>query len=202
MRVELVVATPDADLLVVNAALSYTQNRIVESVERGYYVTEKGLVFGPKGPLQIKCYGKQRYPTYSTNWDNKVWGIPVHKLAAYCFYGDRSFAKGVVVRQLNADVLDVSRNNIVLGSYSDNEMDKPEELRKAAATTARRAQGYAAKNRKLTDTQAEQVKEFYKNLHGKKAPNGTVRALGERLGVSRTVLCKIKNEEYYASSTY
>lgn len=185
-----------------NAALTFTQNRIIESVERGYLVTEDGQVLGPKGKLSIGRYGKQRYPTYTTNWEGRVYGMPVHKLAAYCFYGEESFREGVVVRHLNADVLDLSKSNIALGSYSDNERDKPSHIRKRSAIAARKAQGYAAKNRKLTEEQAQTVREFYRELGGKKAPQGAVRELGERLGVSRTVLCKIKNEEYYASPTY
>ena len=191
-----------SDLSVVNVSAAFTQNRIIESVERGYFVTEDGQVFGPKGKLSIRQHGKQRYPTYTTNWGERVYGVPVHKLAAYCFYGEESFREGVVVRHLNSDVLDLSKSNIALGSYSDNERDKPSHIRKRSAIAARKAQGYAAKNRKLTEEQAHTVREFYRELGGKKAPQGAVRALSERLGVSRTVLCKIKNKEYYASPTY
>lgn len=190
------------DLTVVNAALTFTQNRIIESVERGYFVTEDGQVFGPKGKLSVRQHGKQRYPTYTTNWGGRVHGIPVHKLAAYCFYGEESFREGVIVRHLNSDVLDLSKSNIVLGSYSDNERDKPSYIRKRSAIAARKAQGYAAKNRKLTEEQVHTIREFYRELGGKKAPQGAVRELSERLGVSRTVLCKIKNKEYYASPAY
>lgn len=190
------------DLSVVNAARTFTQNRIVEAVQRGYYVTEDGKLFGPKGQLRCRRYGKQTYPTFSTNWGGRVYGIPAHKLAAYCFYGKDAFEPGVVVRHLNADVLDISRENITLGSYSDNERDKPAQVRRRSAIAGRRSQGYRAVNRKLTEDQADEVREFYNNLGGRKAPQGAVKELGEKLGVSRTVLNKIKKGAYYASATY
>ena len=182
--------------------LTFLQNRIVEATQRGYYVTEDGKLFGPKGQLKCRCYGKQAYPTFSTNWGGRVYGIPAHKLAAYCFYGKDSFEPGVVVRHLNADVLDISRRNIALGSYSDNEMDKPAQVRSRSAAAGRRSQGYRAVNRKLTEDQVDEVMKFYNNLGGRKAPQGSVKELGEKLGVSRTVLNKIKRGMYYASSTY
>lgn len=181
-----------------NAARTKTQERILEAVGRGYYVNPDGAAYGPKGRLSIKRRGRQRYPTISTNWGGTVFGIPAHHLAAYCFYGDSSFDTAVVIRHLNGNTEDLSLDNIVLGTHSQNNLDKSPEVRKSAAQKARMAQGIAAKNRKLTSEQVEEVKVFYDKLSGKKAPSGAVMALGKRLGVSRTVLIKIKNGEYYA----
>lgn len=179
-----------------NEPRTKTHKRILEAIERGYFATECGKILGPKGVLSIKKSGKQRYPTFSTNW-NGVFGIPAHMFAAYVFYGDESFKKGIVVRHLNADTEDIRKENLALGTYSENENDKPNEVRSNSARAARAAQGYRSLNAKLSDEQVLEVLEFYKNLEGKKAPNGSVRALCEKLGVCNTVLYNIKKGASY-----
>ncbi len=174
-----------------------TQVRILEAVERGYTISECGSLYGIKGILKIKLCGKQRYPTFSTNWGGFVFGVPVHLFAAYVFYGEKAFEKGVVVRHLNANTLDCSKENIVLGTPSENELDKPSYIRKRSATIARASQGKRPINAKLTDSEVAEIREFYNELAGTKAPNGVVKDLCIKYGVSRTVLCKIKNGEYY-----
>lgn len=186
------------DLSVVDAALlSKVSRRCLESLSRGYYVTEEGEVFGPKGKLSLNSKNQNGYPTYSTNWDGEVFGVPMHKLAALCFYGSKIFDNGVHVRHLDGNKFNLSKLNIVLGTASENELDKPEDQRIATAKIARAAQGFTPTNAKLTPDQVIEVREFYKALGGKKAGNGVVKALCEKLGVCRTVLCKIKNGEYY-----
>lgn len=178
--------------------MNITQQRVIESIARGYYVTEEGEVFGPKGKLSVKLYGAQRYPTYSTNWGGRVYGVPVHMLAAYCFYGIKAFNPDLVIRHLDGNTLNLSKRNIVLGTHSENNLDKPASVRRAAAVKARAAQGRAAKNRKLTDEQVALVKSMYKKYEGRKPPNGIVTNLAKELGVTRQTLHKIKTGEYYA----
>lgn len=199
IKVELV-DSMGSDLNVVNAARTKTHERILEAVERGYTVNEQGEFFGPKGKLTIKKSGKQRYPTFSTNWGGFVFGIPAHIFAAYVFYGDDAFQEGIVVRHLNADTEDLSKNNIVLGTHSENNLDKPSEARSRAAKKARAAQGKTPTNAKLTQDQVQEVIDFYEGLEGKKAGNGLVAALANKLGVSRTVLQNIKNGESYVTN--
>jgi len=188
------------DLAVVQAALlSKVSRRCLESLSRGYYVTDEGEVFGPKGKLSLNSKNQNGYPMYSTNWEGEVFGVPMHKLAAVCFYGAKVFEEGVHVRHLDGDKFNLSKTNIVLGTASENELDKPEEQRSATAKIARAAQGFTPTNAKLTPEQVLEVRDFYKSLDGKKAGNGVVKALCEKLGVSRTVLCNIKNGEYYTN---
>lgn len=177
--------------------LNKTQKRMVEAFERGYRITEDGILHGMKGVINYKLYGNQRYPTFSTNWGGFVYALPVHLFAAYVFYGVSAFEKGVVVRHLNANTLDCSKVNLVLGTPSENENDKPKHVRSRSARIARAAQGKRPLNAKLTDDQVSEIREFYKGLDGNKAPNGSVKKLCLLYGVSRTVLCKIKNGEYY-----
>ena len=178
--------------------MNKTQKRIVEAKERGYTVTDCGKLMGLRdNVIKASISGKQRYPTFSTNWGGIVYGIPIHQFAAYIFFGERAFDDSLVVRHLNADRLDFSKSNIALGTYSENENDKPKEVRVRSAKAARAAQGYRPMNAKLTDDQVAIVRSFYNDLKGNKAPNGSVIKLSEELGVSKTVIHKIKTGEYY-----
>lgn len=177
--------------------LNKTQIRIIEAVDRGYHVSDNGVLFGVKGKLSVKLFGEQRYPTFSTNWGGFVYGIPVHLFAAYFFFGSTAFEKGIVVRHLDSDTLNFSKTNLKLGTHSENQLDKPKYVRVNAAKIARASQGKRPLNAKLTDDQVVEILRFYKELDGKKAPNGSVISLCKKYVVSRTVLCKIKNGEYY-----
>jgi hypothetical protein len=177
--------------------MTKTKQRIVEAYQRGYRVTPDGKIFGPKGELKVSKSPKQRYPTFGTNWGGCVYGIPVHQFAAYCFYGDDYLLSGKVVRHLDANTLNFSQANIALGTGSDNEHDKPASVRQNSARLARAAQGFTPINAKLNENQVREVRQIYAEASGKKLPNGACQALVSRLGVSRTVLHKIKNGEYY-----
>jgi hypothetical protein len=174
---------------------------MIEAKERGYFVTDAGELYGPKGKMVVKLYGKQRYPTFTTNWGGCVFGIPVHQFAAFCFYGESyvNKDKNIVVRHLNGDTLDFSKNNILLGSYSDNERDKPEEVRRAAAKAARKSQGIIPSNSKLTREDVEYIRMVYLELNGRKAPNGFTQSLCNKFGVSKTVIHRIVKGVSYAS---
>lgn len=132
--------------------------------EKGARVTEEGKLIGVSGKeLGVKRRGSQRYPTFSFKCGNEftksgVYGIPVHKLAAYCFYGESMFREGVVVRHLDADVLNVSRENIVLGTSSDNERDKCPKDRSRVARIARAAQGKRPSNARFSDDDVRSIR--------------------------------------------
>lgn len=127
--------------------LNTTDQRIVEAVERGYYMTKDGQLFSKRGAVKIALHGSQRYPTFTTNWGGKVYGLPIHKFAAYFFYGEKAFDKNYVVRHLNGDTCDLRKSNIVLGTHSENNLDKPPEIRKAAAIKARASQLWSGFNK-------------------------------------------------------
>jgi len=178
--------------------MTKTQQRIVEAVARGYRVEGNQLI-GPKGPLKIGCHGKQRYPTFSTNWGGMVYGIPIHQFAAYQFYGEAAFVENIQVRHRNGDTLDFSKDNILLGSSSQNQMDKCPLSRKQAAQKARAAQGITPRNAKLSLAQVQEIKAAYASLNGKRAPRGFTKQLTEQYGVSRTVINKVVRGLYYVS---
>ena len=176
-----------------------TQLRILEAVERGYTVTDDGKLLSKNKELKYSLSSKQRYPTFSTNWGGRVFGIPIHLFAAYIFYGNLAFEKGVVVRHLNGNTLDFSKGNLVLGTHSENNLDKPKHIRIAAAKKARASQGVTPVNAKLTIEQVKEIREIYLHRKGKKFPNGFVKSLCDKYSVSRTVISKIVRGKHYAS---
>lgn len=181
---------------------TFTFTRMVEAYTRGYRVTDCGKLLGPlslrNGPLSIKCYGKQRYPTFSTNWGGRVFGVPVHQFAAFCFYGQEILNPSLVVRHKNGNTLDVSKENIILGTHSENAMDKDPLVRKAAAVKARAAQPKRAVNAKLTGEQVKYIREYLDVYKGKKSPNGYLSALVAKMSVSNATLWKIRKGDIYS----
>lgn len=133
--------------------------------ERGYRVSDDGILISPHGGILKVAKGeKKRYPTFSlTKVPNLatsgVFGITVHTFAAYCFYGEVVFEKSVVIRHLNSDTEDVSKSNIVLGTHSQNNLDKPRHKRIAAAQKARKSQGRRPKNALFADKDVLMIRE-------------------------------------------
>ena len=67
----------------------------------------------------------------------------------------------MVVRHLDGNVLNLSKENIQLGSHSQNNMDKAPEVRKAAAIKARAAQGKRPTNAKLNSEEVREIRSRY-----------------------------------------
>ncbi|OZB98152.1 HNH endonuclease [Paenibacillus sp. XY044] len=141
--------------------LTDSQKRIVEAYNRGYRVTPEGVFLNRHGvALSIELKSKQRYPSRQISINGKKKNYYIHRLAAYCFYGDEVFKEYIQVRHLNGNVLDISKSNLALGTCSENHHDKSPEVRKCSATKA----SHSRKNvtmrtlRKLTDEQALNVK--------------------------------------------
>lgn len=170
---------------------------ILEVYNKGYRVTDEGKLCGPKKVRELKLYGKQIYPSFTVTIDSKVCNLSVHKFAAYCFYGSKVFEPGIHVRHLNGDVLDISKQNIQLGTPSQNNLDKPVKVRIAAAKKARAAQPFTPLNAKLTEEQVQEIKKIYHTQKNKKFKNGVVEELKRKYGVSKTVIANIGNGTQY-----
>jgi hypothetical protein len=119
-----------------------------EAFRRGYRVTDDGKVIGSYGrELKLMYYPDKpkTYPRFSMNtkampeipWD--TYAIPAHWLAAYCFYGEKLFTTGLCIRHINGNKLDLSKDNIKLGTNKENEQDKDPAERKRVASIAGKA---------------------------------------------------------------
>ncbi len=106
----------------INAAIRY-------AADRGYTVDQCGNVYGPAN-AQLKLLQKRHtrmiYLSFSVG-DTKV---KVHRFVAYLKYGRRALRKGVHVRHRDGDNFNNSWDNVLIGTQSQNELDKPIELRR------------------------------------------------------------------------
>ena len=187
------------DLTIVNAARTKTHLVILEAYRRGYRVTEAGEIVSPYGgTLKLSTGKSQRYPTITiANYMGSNFGLPAHMFAAFCFHKERSFDPSLVVRHKNANKLDISRDNILLGTHSENELDKPAVVRSRSARLARAAQEKTPINAKLSVDQVLKIRKIYADAGGRKLPSGVATAMTKEFNVSRTVLIKVKNRQYY-----
>jgi len=133
--------------------MNQTTVTIIEAYERGYRVSECGeYLYTIKNKLTQKFF-RQGYPMFSYRLNGKVVNAPWHRLQAYHKFGDKLFEKGIVVRHLNDNQRDCSFNNIEIGTQSDNELDKPKEVRAQASLKAAES-----RKRKYNTTE---IKDFY-----------------------------------------
>jgi hypothetical protein len=114
------------------------------------------FVYASGREISPKLYGKQRYPSINLSYGS----FPLHKFVAYQLYGDIAFKK--IVRHLDGNVLNLSKSNIVLGTHSENNLDKPKHKRIAAAKKARASQKRSY-NAKLSMEIAIQIRYGFKN---------------------------------------
>lgn len=140
--------------------------------------------------VKPKLYGKQRYPsiTINSNQGNKrLLSFHIHRFVAYQLYGEDVFKNGVNVRHLDANVLNLSKSNIVLGTSQENQFDKSDEKRNYAAKVARKSQGIRPVTSKIPESLVPILLKEYFEVKGKhlKAPRGSVKALAEKYGFSK-----------------
>jgi len=70
--------------------------------------------------MAVNSINNKRYPQISFKYKGKKLYVRMHRLAAYCFYGDAMYDAGIVVRHLNDIKTDLRRVNIKLGTQKQN----------------------------------------------------------------------------------
>ena len=113
-------------------------NREQIAYERGYRVTKDGDLIGLSNKV-IGCVNSAGYEHTGFNVNKKHTNIATHRLQAYQKYGNKLFEDGIVVRHLNSNSLDNSWDNIAIGTYRDNSMDRPKEKRKRDTSKTNKA---------------------------------------------------------------
>jgi hypothetical protein len=172
-------------------------NRIKIAYEQGYRV-RNGEVFSGKGnklKLRLNDFG---YPMFSfrvqvkylTEQRRKTHIVHVHRLVAYQKYGDAMFEPGIVVRHKDGNPLNAQPDNILIGTHSDNMMDKSVESRRKSAIAA------TVKNRVLTDEQVVALK------HDRHVLGMSYRLLAIKYGIrDKSHAHYIANHDYVSVKT-
>ena len=114
------------------------KEKLIECYNRGYRVDKEGNVWFKNKirKTHAHLFRKTYYKEISIRIENKVYNVKVHRLQAYQKYKEELFKKGIEVRHLNGNSLDNSYDNIVIGTHSENMLDKPKELRVKQANIA------------------------------------------------------------------
>lgn len=108
--------------------------------------------------------------------------ICVHKLAAFLHYGEQALQPGVEVRHVNGVAGDNRKENLLLGTRSDNALDQPADIRKA------RAQHAASFLRKLSDAQVLA-------LRADREAGATYSDLCKKYGVVKSTVSRLVREK-------
>lgn len=108
---------------------------IKEAFYRGYRVNEEGKLISSNNRIRKPCIGKEGYPLFNIRIKGKSQTIPVHRLCAFQKYGEISFSCDCI-RHLDGNKLNSLPDNIELGTFIENQLDKPKSERIRAATIA------------------------------------------------------------------
>lgn len=178
---------------------------IQNALANGYKVdTLNGVIYGLKGlPLTISLAAGQRYPTVSlvvVDMPCRYYVVPAHKIMAYALWGVEAFRPGVQVRHGSLGVTNISEANLTLGTASQNNLDKPQAVRLAAARTARASQPREGHNAKLTENLVTELRAEYAMLRQQyptKFPAGVIGGLEHKYGIGKTNISDIIKEKIW-----
>ena len=164
--------------------MSLSSDFLIAAYEAGYCTDSAGNLFFNENIVHLKVSKNSGIPYYYFTFrqNNRTLPIYLHRLVAYQKYGSKIFDKSLVVRHLNSNSLDNSHTNIELGTYSDNAMDRPKDLRVAIARRI---------SRKLSDELVKQVRE----LSTAGVPRKKIQV---EFGLSKSTVGRIIRKQRYA----
>lgn len=160
----------------------------------GYRVSADGkVVTSPKNTerkLVIEKRNKTNtlYYYFNVRWKNSSFPVRVHRLQAYQKYGEAIFESGIVVRHKDNNPENNSYGNIVLGTHSDNQLDRPyKELYMFAVAAAQHVRVWSD----------EQLQEIFDDRYLR---NLTYKALKDKYGVAKSTLSFLFNKSIFAKN--
>ena len=101
---------------------------IIIAFNKGYRIVD-GRAYNPSGE-ELRIYPDDYgYLRMGMMIDCRVTSFRIHRLVAYQKFRDMIFEKGVHVRHLDGNSKNNLADNIVLGTASDNSLDRPKSER-------------------------------------------------------------------------
>ena len=137
--------------------------------EKGYKILSSGPVMSPFGKLLKMKISSNGYAVFSVRYKGDSFPVLVHRLCAYQKYGDVIFSCDCV-RHLDGNRLNNAHENIEIGSFSDNQMDKPKNIRVMSAKKA--SHSYSMK---YNDEDVCRIKDYHSKYGGY---NNTMKKFG------------------------
>lgn len=168
--------------------ISKEWQKVLVAYEAGFRITKEGEILSHTGNL-ISGYVKDFAPGYflryfSVRFENKPTCAAVHKLQAYQKFGADVLEEGIVVRHRDGNSLNNSFNNILIGTMSDNMMDRCEVDRVSYALIA------AKSNRKLSEQQVRSLRED-------RELGFTYKQLMNKYNIAKSTISYIVNNKTY-----
>lgn len=119
-----------------------------------YAVTADGRVFNAirKNGKFRKLDLSESYPRFGHKFEDGVRQVMVHRLVAFKKYGEALFQPGIEVRHKDGNPGNFEESNIIIGTHSENMMDRSPERRVEVAKNA------ARRRRKFTDDQITEIR--------------------------------------------
>jgi hypothetical protein len=151
----------DKIIFMIRLGMKKTNLILLHAYEIGYRCDEQGNVSSKKGIIN-PYINSNGYLSFSVKVSPPIHhklaskAVPVHRLQAYQKHGDEIFGENIHVRHLNGNPLDNSYDNILIGSVSENSLDRPKHLRIKNAINA------SNKIRRFTDSEILEIKKFHK----------------------------------------
>jgi hypothetical protein len=136
---------------------SQSTQAIIDAYKQGYRATKEGAIIshtGRKLILHKTKYSGLVYLSFKMRYNGKPLNVLVHRFVAYQKYGEIAFGCDCV-RHLDGNSENNSFDNIEIGTFHENSMDRCEEQRKLQAKHASRF------NMVYTDDDVVKIKDFY-----------------------------------------
>ena len=172
--------------------MSQSNRNVIRAYELGFYFDfNKGELVRPTGyrRKELKIYGKQRYPVDSFTENGKSRSFKIHRLAAYQIFGNLVFKKDVVVRHLDDNPLNLSFENISIGSVKENSHDIPLEVRSNRLKHARSFQKRPSTCATKDDVVRSILKDYFAEAHFKNLSTyGLVPKLASKYGKTKSCI--------------
>lgn len=159
-------------------------DRVREAFRQGYRVTEMGQVISPHSGKPLKAQLNSGYYRFNLNTPGFRGMVTVHRLAAFQWFGEALFKAGIQVRHLNGNAKDNSRDNIAIGTATENHRDKAPGVHQAVSAAGGRAR------RALSDAQ---LMEFRRD----RANGATYKQLRAKYGLAKSTVSYIVNGRFY-----
>lgn len=114
--------------------MSGADHALVRAYARGYRINPDGEVLNPKGAILRGGRNRDGYRWFRVLKTDPP--IRIHRLQAFQKFGVAMFAPGLQVRHLDGNKENNRPENIAIGTASENQMDKPADVRLRAAFKA------------------------------------------------------------------
>lgn len=164
--------------------MSLSNRAIKRAYENGYRSDDEGNIFGPTGTKLVLGNGSNGYLIFRIWKDVKHVTVSAHRFSAYCYFGDEVF-NHQCVRHLNGIKTDNRKENLALGSLSDNYRDIPVKWRIDFSLKG------AKTKRKLTPSNVQEIRLEIES--GK-----PLKSIAVKYGVARSTIQQIKEGKSYA----